>query len=56
MHSPTVDGRVIDKDAALGHHLLQIPETEIVSKVPPDAEQDHRPIKMPTLEHATLRL
>ncbi len=39
MHSPTVDGRVIDRDAALGHHLLKIAQAEIVGQVPPDAEQ-----------------
>jgi hypothetical protein len=40
-HSPTVDGRVVHRDAALVHHLLEIAETEAISEVPPDAEQDH---------------
>jgi hypothetical protein len=47
-------GRVIDSDAALGHHLLQVPQAQIVGQVPPDAEQDHGSIKMPALKHATL--
>ena len=54
-NNPAVDGRVIDRDAPLGHHLLQVPQAEIVSQIPPDAEQDHRTIKMPALEHPVLR-
>jgi hypothetical protein len=46
---------MIDSDAALGHHLFQVPQTEIVGQVPADAEQDHGSIKMPAFEHATLR-
>ncbi len=53
--NPPVNGRVIDGDSALGHHLLKISQAQIVSQVPPDAEQDHGSIKMPALEHATLR-
>jgi hypothetical protein len=45
---------VIDRDAALSHHLFEIPEAEIVSQIPPDAEQDYGSIKMPALKHATL--
>jgi hypothetical protein len=45
---------MIDGDAALGHHLLQVPQAEIVGEIPSHAEQDHRWIKMPALEHATL--
>ena len=51
---PSVNGRMIDRNAALGHHLLQVPQAQIVSQVPADAEQDHRPIKMPALEHRIL--
>jgi hypothetical protein len=46
---------MINRDAALRHHLFQISEAEIVSQIPPDAEQDHRTIKMPALEHYGLR-
>jgi hypothetical protein len=52
---PTIDGGVVDSDASFGHHLLEIPQAEIVGQSPPHAEQDHRFIKMPALEHATLR-
>jgi hypothetical protein len=48
-------GRVINGDAALGHHLFQVPEAEIVSEVPAHTEKDDCTIKMPALEHATLR-
>lgn len=40
MNNPAVDGSMIDRDAALGHHL-KIAQTEIVGQVPADAEQDH---------------
>src|SRR5215207_9701239 len=30
--NPSVNGRVVDRDAALCHHLLQVPETEIVGQ------------------------
>jgi hypothetical protein len=46
---------MVNGDAALGHHLFQISEAEVASQIPPDAEQDYRTIKMPALEHATLR-
>ena len=50
----SVNGRMIDGDAPLGHHLLKILETEIISQVPPHAEQYHRAIKMPALEQRRL--
>jgi hypothetical protein len=53
--NPPVYGRMIDGDAAFSHHLFEVPEAEIVGQIPPDAEQDHGSIKMPALEHATLR-
>lgn len=31
---------MIDANAALGHHLFQIPQIEIVSQVPANAQQD----------------
>ncbi len=54
-NDPSVNGRMVDRDAALRHHLLQISEAQIVSQIPPDAEQDHGSIKMPALEHLFLR-
>jgi hypothetical protein len=50
-NNPSVDGRMVDGDAPLGHHLLKIPQAQIVSQIPPNAEQDHGSIKMPALEH-----
>jgi hypothetical protein len=55
MQRPTMDGRVIDRDAALSHHLLEISQAQVIGEIPPDAEQNHRSIKMPALEHAALR-
>jgi hypothetical protein len=37
---PTADRGVVNRDASLGHHLFEISEAEIVSKIPPHAEQD----------------
>jgi hypothetical protein len=50
VNSPAVGGGMVDGDASLGHHLLKVPETEIIGQVPPDADQDDRAIKMPALE------
>jgi hypothetical protein len=54
MHSPTVHSCIVDRDAALGHHILQVPQAEIVCQVPANAEQNHRSIEMPALEHCVL--
>jgi hypothetical protein len=43
--------RMVEGDTALGHHLLKIPQAEIVSQIPPGAEQDHGLIELPALEH-----
>jgi hypothetical protein len=50
VNSPAVDGGMVDGDASLGHHLLKVPETEIIGQVPPDADQEDRAIKLPALE------
>jgi hypothetical protein len=55
MYSLAMDGRVIDSDAALGHHLFEISQAQAVSEIPPHAQQDHRTIKMTAFEHVTLR-
>jgi len=39
--NPSANGRMIDRGAALSHHLLKISEAQIVGQIPPDAEQDH---------------
>lgn len=48
---PAADGGVVNGDAALCHHFLQIPQAQAISKIPPYAQQDHRSIKLPALEH-----
>jgi hypothetical protein len=53
--NPPVDGRMIDRDTTLGHHLFQVPEAEIVSQIPADTEQDHGSIKMTAFEHLNLQ-
>jgi hypothetical protein len=53
--NPSVNGRVVDRDPAFSHHLLKVPKAEIVSQIPPNAEQDHGSLKMPALEHLFLR-
>jgi hypothetical protein len=50
-----MNGRVIDGDTPLRHHLLQVTETEIVGQIPPDTEQDHRSIKRPALKRYIIR-
>jgi hypothetical protein len=52
---PAMDRGMIHLEASFGHHLLKILKAEIVREIPPHAEQGHRPIKMPALEHTTLR-
>ena len=56
MDGPAMDRGVVDGDAALGHHLLKIPQAQAVSQVPPNTEQDDGTIKMPAVEHTTLHL
>ena len=41
MNDPAVDRGVVDVNAALGHHLFQITQAEIVSQIPTDAQQDY---------------
>src|SRR5919107_3225400 len=53
VNGPAMNGSVIDGDAALSHHLLQVPQAQFVSQVPADAQQDHRAIKMTAFEHRT---
>src|SRR5215218_7314222 len=42
---------MVDGDAALGHHLLEIPEAQAIRQIPPHAEQDHRAIEVTAFEH-----
>lgn len=41
VNGPAMDGGMVNGDSSLGHHLLEIPQTEIVGQVPTDAQQDH---------------
>ncbi|GAC1045409.1 hypothetical protein thsrh120_54140 [Rhizobium sp. No.120] len=45
---------MIDAHAALGHHLFQITQAEILGKIPANAQQDHGSIKMAAFEHVKL--
>jgi len=45
-------GGVIDAQAALGHHLFQIAQAEIVGQVPANTQHDHRLIEMAALNMA----
>jgi hypothetical protein len=47
----SVDGRVIDRDTAFGHHLFQVPEAQAVSEIPPDAQQNYRAVEIAAFEH-----
>src|SRR5688500_13564567 len=53
--NPSVNGCVVDRDAARGHHLFKVSQAQIVSQIPPNAEQDHGSVEMPALEHPCLR-
>lgn len=55
MYSSTADGGVIHEDAALGHYLLEVSQTQVIVQIPPNAERDYCVIKMRTLEYAMLR-
>jgi hypothetical protein len=45
---------MVNRDAALSHHLLEISQAYIVGQILSDAEQDHRKNEMPALEHCIL--
>ena len=50
---------MVDGDASLGHHLLQVPQAEAVSQIPSHAEQDCRAINslpLNTMTSATVVL
>jgi hypothetical protein len=40
---PSVDGDVIDGDAALGQQFLDVPVGQSVAQVPADRDRDHLP-------------
>jgi hypothetical protein len=48
--NPAHDRRVRYRQSALGHHLHQVPQAQLVSKVPAHAQDDDVALKVPTLE------
>ena len=50
MVHPTHDRRVHHRQAALGHHLRQIPKAELEPQIPPHAKDDDLAIKVAALE------
>lgn len=38
-------------NVALGHHLFQITQAEIVCQIPPYAQQDYRSVEVTAIEH-----
>lgn len=51
MNDPTVDCRIIDADATLGHHFPKIAQAQPIGKVPANAKQNDGSIEMAPLEH-----
>jgi hypothetical protein len=50
LEHPTIQRRVIDLNAALLHHLLELTIADRIGHVPPHAPQDHLPLEVATLE------
>src|ERR1700731_1153396 len=48
---PNADGRVSKLQSTFCHHLDEIPEAELITKVPTYAQQDHLTIEVPTRKH-----
>src|SRR6478736_1031249 len=42
---------MVDADAALGHHLLQVAQAQAVGQIPANTQLDHRSVDMTALEH-----
>src|ERR1700730_2888528 len=53
---PTHNGRMGDRQATLGHHLHQVAQTELESKIPAHAQDDHFAVEVTTLEKLRYRL
>src|SRR5208283_2569550 len=47
---PAIERRMVNLDASLFHHLLELPVADRVGDIPPDAPQDHVTLKMAALE------
>ena len=48
--NPTIDGTVVELNAALADHLLQIPIAELITQIPTDCLHNQPCLEMPTLE------
>src|ERR1700738_1525019 len=53
---PTHDGRMRHRQATLGHHLHQVAQTELESKIPAHAQDDDFAVEVATLEQLGYRL
>jgi hypothetical protein len=51
LDGPAVHGRMIDRNAALGHHLFKMAQAQRIRHVPPHAEQDDVERVVQALEH-----
>jgi len=49
-HHPTIDGRLIDREAALQKHLLDVAAAQCVAQVPEDRLDDQLRLDLPTAE------
>ena len=45
-HDPAMDCGMVDVNAALGHHLFQITQAQIVRQISAYAQQDYRTVEM----------
>ena len=48
--NPTIDGTVVERNAALVDHLLQIPIAELITQIPTDCLHNQPCLEMPALE------
>src|SRR5882762_8901360 len=53
---PTHNGRMRHRQATLGHHLHQVAQTELESKIPAHAQDDDFAVEVATLEQLRYRL
>ncbi|OYR08391.1 hypothetical protein CEV33_3282 [Brucella grignonensis] len=56
MQNPAVHRRMVHRDTAFRHHLLQIAQTKIVSQIPSNTQEDDGLIEMAAFEHRTTQL
>src|SRR5467141_979473 len=53
---PAYDRRMRHRQAALGHHLYQVAQTELEPKIPAHAQDDDFAVEVATLEQLRYRL